>query len=208
MVAKFLTGSEIIQAVGKSLYPDFDLSEPERRKIYEQVFYLFTDNRKMVDFGLVPGKGLLLIGNIGVGKTMMMKTMQVVLRESPRRFRWVNCLEFKDMLEDQMKPSEIKEMYGRGLKCDLYIDDLGLGRSDFNRFGNVTNIISEILFERDELFVSDGYRTHLSSNVPTTVKSDAPPEVKSLERMYGDRILDRMKQMCNQIIWTGKSLRK
>lgn len=137
----------------------------------------------------------------------MMRTFQVLFRETARRFRWVNCLDFKDMLEDDLKPSEIKFMYGKAFKCDLYIDDLGLGQTDFRKYGNVTNIIAEILFERDELFVAEGWRTHLSSNIPTTVHPSLPPEVKSLERLYGDRVLDRIKQLDNLIQWTGKSLR-
>ncbi len=209
MEQKRILGSQAILEVGKKLYPNrFNLDDPERRRIYEQVFYLFTDSDRVSQFGIKKGKGILLIGDIGVGKTAMMKTMQVLFRETDRRFRWVNCMDFKDMLEDGMTSTEIKNMYGKNFKCDLYIDDLGLGRADFNKYGNVTNIIAEILFERDQLYVEEGYLTHLSSNIPTTVKPEAPVTDKSIERMYGDRVLDRIKQMCNLIIWTGKSLRK
>lgn len=208
MTGQIQTGSQAILEVGGKLFPGFNLDDPERRRMYERVFYLFTDNDKLADFGMKKGKSLLMLGDIGVGKTVLMKTMQVLFRDTTRKFRWVNCLEFKDMLEQGMTSAEIKSMYGKAFKCDLYIDDLGLGRADFNKYGNVTNIISEVLFERDELFVSEGWRTHLSSNVPTTVPKDSPGDVKSIERMYGDRVLDRIKQMCNLIQWTGKSLRK
>lgn len=208
MQGQIQTGSDAIMQVGEKLFPGFSIADEDRRRIYEKIFYLFADSDKVAGFGLRKEKGIFLVGDIGVGKTVLMKTMQVLFRETERKFRWVNCLAFKDMLEEGMTAAEIKTMYGRSFKCDLYIDDLGLGKSDYNKYGNVTNIISEIIFERDELYVSENFRTHLSSNIPTTVSSSVLPEVKSIERMYGDRILDRIKQMCNLIQWTGKSLRK
>jgi DNA replication protein DnaC len=208
MDAKITTGSQGITEIGRKLFPGFNLEDPARKSMYEGIFYSLTDNAKMSGFGLVKGKGILLVGNIGVGKSVMMRTMQVAFKDTPRRFRWINCLQFKDMLEQGMTGAEIKGQYGKALKCDLYIDDLGLGQADYRAFGNVTNIIAEILFERDELFVAEGFRTHLSSNMPTTVPKETPADKKSIERMYGDRILDRIIQMCNLITWAGKSLRR
>lgn len=205
-----MSGSEMILQVGRKLYPHmgFNLDTPETRQMYEKMFYILTENHdKLSLHNLKPRKGILLQGNIGVGKSIMMRVMQTLFRDSPRAFKWINCIEFNDMLQGGVDPSEIKERYGRKLMHDLYIDDLGMGGGDMKRFGNVTNIVAEILFERDELLLSHGILTHCSSNTPKIVPADSPPELKSLERMYGDRILDRMKQMMNNIIWTGKSLR-
>lgn len=207
MESKIMRASELIMYVGKKLIKDFNLDDEQRKAIYEQVFYIISGNDKMAEFGHKKGKGVLLIGDIGVGKTIMMRLMQVVFKDSARKFRWVNCMDFRDMLEEGMKPSDIKVMYGKDLKCDLYIDDLGLGQVEHNKYGNVFNIVAEILFERDELFVNDGFLTHLSSNVPTSVNKEQPTTVRSLERLYGDRVLDRIVQLTNLIIWPGKSLR-
>lgn len=207
MEAEKITGSEIIMQIGKKIYPGFNLDDPYRRSIYEQMFYILSGNDKVQSFGHKKDRGALLLGDIGVGKTIMMKTMQTAFKDTPRRFMWVNCLAFKDMLDEGMKPVEIKFLYGKSLKCDLYIDDLGLGQVEYRDYGNVTNVVGEILFERDELFISDGYLTHMSSNIPTTVPAESGPAKKSLERLYGDRVLDRMKQMNNLIVWKGKSLR-
>jgi energy-coupling factor transporter ATP-binding protein EcfA2 len=107
---KLVKGSEIIMEVGKKLISGFNLDNHERRLFYEQVFYLLSGSIKVVDFGLKPGKGILLQGDIGVGKTVMMKTMQVLFNDTPRKFKWVNCLDFKDMLDDGLTTSEIKLM--------------------------------------------------------------------------------------------------
>lgn len=203
---KIIRGSEAIIDVGRKIFPGFNLDEDERRRHYQEMFYLLTGNDQVEQFGLKKGKGALLLGSLGVGKTIMMRVMQVIFKDSERKFKWVNCLSFKDMLEEGMTTVDIKNLYGKNLKQDLYIDDLGLGQVDYKSYGNVTNIIAEILFERDELFVMENFLTHLSSNVPTTVPADALDK-KSIEKMYGDRILDRIKQMCNLIEWKGKSLR-
>lgn len=203
---KIIRGSEAIIDVGRKLFPGFNLDDDERRRHYQEMFYLLTGNDEVEKFGLKKGKAALLLGNIGIGKTIMMRVMQVIFKDSERKFKWVNSLQFKDMLEDGMTVSEIKQLYGKNLKQDLYIDDLGLGQVDYKSYGNVTNIISEILFERDELFVMEKFLTHLSSNIPTTVPLEAIDK-KSLEKLFGDRMLDRIKQMCNLIEWKGKSLR-
>lgn len=202
---KIIKGSDAIIDVGQKIFPGFNLDDADRRRHYQEMFYLLTGNPSVETFGLKRGKGALLLGSLGVGKTIMMKVMQVIFKDSERKFKWVSCLQFKDMLEEGMTAVEIKAMYGKALKQDLYIDDLGLGQVDYKSYGNVTNIIAEILFERDELYVMEGFLTHLSSNVATTVPMDS--DKKSLEKMYGDRILDRIKQMCNLIEWYGKSLR-
>lgn len=203
---KIIRGSDAIIDVGLKLFKGFNLDDPDRRRHYQEMFYLLTGNDQVKEFGLKKDKGALLLGHLGVGKTMMMRVMQILFKDTPRRFKWVSCLTFKDLLEEGMSAVEIKSLYGKGLKQDLYIDDLGLGQVDYKSFGNVTNIIAEILFERDELFVLENILTHLSSNIPTTVPLEQHDK-KSLEKLYGDRILDRIKQMCNLIEWKGKSLR-
>lgn len=204
---KIIRGSDAVIDIGRKIFPGFNLDDLERKRHYQELFYLLTGNDQVLNLGLKKGKSVLLLGDIGVGKTIMMKVMQILFKDSDRKFKWVNCLDFKDMLEDGLKPSEIKMMYGKNLKQDLYIDDLGLGQADHRSYGNVTNIIAEIIFERDELYVMENFLTHFSSNVPTTVPADQPGDKKSIERLYGDRALDRIKQMANVIVWQGKSLR-
>lgn len=205
---KILTGEDAVMFIGKKYFGEkFNLDEGRREK-YEKAYFVFSCTDPKAEYeGMRAKKGLFLTGHIGVGKTTMMNVMQRLFKDTDRRFKLVNCLQIKDMLEE-CKVAEIKDWYGKNLKCDLYLDDIGLGQVNYNQYGNSINIISELIYERYELFVSDGFKTHMSTNIPTTVPKDAPANINSIARMYGDRILDRIAQMTNLIEWTGKTLRR
>jgi DNA replication protein DnaC len=198
-----MTGSEAITQVGRILTPDFDIQEEPRRGIYRQVYEKFIR-------GLVPGnreKGILLIGSVGVGKSILMRVFQKLFLGSARQFRRVTAPGLAHLMEDQ-SPADILEQYGKTLLCDLYIDDIGLENTEFKRYGNGTNIVAEIIFDRYELFLSHGYKTHFSSNVPMSVNKDKHPNVVTLRDLYGNRLADRLTEMTETIIWKGNSLRK
>jgi DNA replication protein DnaC len=150
-------------------------------------------------------KGVFLIGSVGIGKSAMMKIMQRLFKDTDRRFKWVNSYDLKDMAE-QVTTGEIKSLYGYDLKCDLYVDDIGFS-SDVRRYGNTVNIISEILMERYDLFINSGYRTHLSSNMLVSIKNNEK-NIPTIETIYGARVVDRLREMCELVTWNGESLRK
>lgn len=198
-----MKGSEALNILGNSMYENFSIeTEPHLscyRKVYEN-FVSATNSDKQ--------KGILIIGKVGVGKTAMMKIFQRLFKDTKTKFKWVCANEFKYLL-DEYTNNEIMSMYGRGCDVDLYIDDIGMSSSDdFKRYGNSINIINEIIYERYELFLDKGIRTHFSTNLPTTVDKIKYPEVTSLVDVYGERIIDRLKQMCETIIIKGESLRK
>jgi len=199
MVENNITASELITQIGRDLYGDnFSLDANNIRDSYKMAYNSLVTGLKS------ESKGMLLIGNFGVGKTALMKVMQKVFKDTDRRFKTVTALNLKD-LSEELKPIDIKEMYGYGLKQDLYIDDIGYF-STVKVYGNAVNIISEIILDRYDLFISTGYKTHFSSNIVTAYKdNDTYP---SIENIYGVRVLDRIKQMCNLINIDGKSLRK
>jgi DNA replication protein DnaC len=178
----------------------FSISNPETFEVYKKVY-----ERLLIGLKRKKSKGVFITGSIGVGKTAMMKIIQRAFKDTERRFKWVSGYELRD-LSEQMPIMEIKGIYGANLKCDLYIDDIGLS-IDVKRYGNTVNIISEIMMERYELYVYNGYKTHLSSNIVAAVK-DNSKNIPTIEKIYGARVLDRIKEMCDLIIWNGESLRK
>jgi DNA replication protein DnaC len=199
------SGRDAIMYIGRQICPQFNLNDERRREMYQAVYYLLVGSDLLVSrFGMQKNKGVLMVGDIGVGKSLLMEVMHRLFKDTERRFKYVNCLQIKDMLEEGASPTEIKSWYGKDLKCDLYIDDLGIGQTVHKKFGNVTNIVAEIIFERDHLFVHENFLTHFSSNLPT---SSDDKTVATIEMMYGDRCLDRLIQMTNLFEWTGKSLR-
>lgn len=198
-----MTGSELIKSVGKSLFSDFDLQEKIIAEIYPKIynnFLQFFDEKNT-------SKGIAVIGDIGVGKSVCMRVMQKIFKDTSAKFVYKRAKDITDLL-DEYSLSEIKAMYGSGLSYNLYIDDIGLGSPTTNNYGNITNVIAEILLDRYEVYKSSGLKTHFSSNKPTSLDKIKYPNIITLKDMYGDRVMDRVYEMCNIYLWQGKSLRR
>jgi DNA replication protein DnaC len=199
-----MNGSEAIKIIGKNLYKDFSIDKDPLHGIYKTVYENFISGLVIED----NSKGVILIGSKGNGKTAMMRIMQKLFIDTQRKFKWVNGSEFKKLMDDY-SVSEIMTMYGKSCRMDLYIDDIGTDNTTgIKKFGNETNLISEIIMERYDLFIQTGIKTHLSSNLPTRLDKAIHPNVATLVDGYGDRVVDRIKEMCETIIFKGESLRK
>lgn len=194
--------SEIIIQEGKKITPNFSLDANNLRKNYQTVYEGFK-NSFICPLGC-PKKGFLHVGGVGVGKTILMRIFQRIMRNTERRFKWLSAYELKDLLEIE-GVAWVKKHYGRDLKQDLYIDDIGVTSSDYMKYGNTTNILAELLLERYDLFISEGYLTHLSTNLPPR-HNDA--KVPTLEKILTARVMDRVREMCQIITFEGGSLRK
>lgn len=201
MVEDIKTGKDAITILGKEMYGvNFNLEVESVCNAYKIVYEYFIKQSKSK-----ASKGLLIIGGLGVGKSAMMKIMQRLFKNTTARFKWVNAYELKD-LSEVYTVSQVKEMYGYDLKMDLYIDDIGVS-VDVKRYGNTVNIITEILMERYDLFISSGYKTHISSNLVTSITNDLK-NTNTLKTVYGERILDRIIEMTTVVIFKGGSQRK
>ncbi len=201
MVNETKSGKDYILEFGLKMYgEDFSLKDAEVLCAYKKVYEYFLKRSKNKC-----KKGILVIGGLGVGKSAMMKVMQRVFKDTESRFKWVNAYDLKD-LSEVYTTSQIKEMYGYDLKMDLYIDDIGIS-VDVKRYGNTVNIITEMLMERYDLFIASGYKTHLSSNLLTSITNDVH-NTPTLKSVYGARILDRIKEMTEVVKFKGESQRK
>lgn len=193
---KIKSGYDAVMFIGQSLYGSKFCLDDKRLAIYKDVYTgLLQDNPK----------GFLIIGSKGVGKSTLMRIMQKVFLGTQREFVAVDALKIKDLL-DEYSVSEIKSMYGFDLKKDLLIDDIGKGATEIKEYGNTINIISELLFERYDLYIKEGYLTHLTSNIITNT-NNTDVNIVTLEKLYKDRVYDRLKEMTRVINWSGQSLR-
>jgi hypothetical protein len=195
-----MTGKEAIVCVGKIIEPDFSIDSEELENAYKAVYGAFVQ-------GVYEGarsKGVMLIGAVGCGKTVCSKIMHRLFRDSNSRFLYKRGAEINDLIET-MPLAEIKQIFGVGLKCDLYIDDFGVNDADGKKYGNTISVMGELIFDRYELFVNEGYRTHISTNLlPESIN----PEYRTIRKVFGDRVYDRISQMTTPIVFTNKSLRK
>lgn len=194
------TVSELLTVIGKDIYgEDFSIENDVVKDVYRKTYTALVKNKSKKN------KGVCIIGGIGAGKTAMMKVYQRLLKDTPMRFKLVNGYDLKD-LSEVYTTEQIKDSYGGGYYGDLYIDDIGFA-SGVKRYGNDVNLIRDILIERYDLYISSGYKTHLSSNIITSLKNDIK-DTPTLQKLYGERVIDRVKEMCELIIFKGESKRK
>lgn len=197
-----MRGSEAIEFLGKQMFPGFSIGNCEN--IYKQIYKKFVQGCMYPD---KIDKGFIVVGDIGVGKTTCMKIFHRMFKSTERKFKWINSSTLNDMLSEHSL-LEIKEIYGKKCLCDLMIDDIGLVAAQKN-YGNVINVISEIIMERYDLFISHGYRTYFTSNLMDRLEPENNPQnLPTLETILGSRVVDRIVEMCDLIIWEGDSLRK
>jgi DNA replication protein DnaC len=136
-------------------------------------------------------KGILLIGNIGTGKTII---ASCVLNNPIGKFEMVNCNKLAAQFDGRYDEIDYytKENYCGGFLC---FDDLGDER-EINHYGNRINLMSELLKER---YV----------NVPhnrTMVTTNLTPD--QMKEKYGERVYSRMREMFNIIPIAGSDLRQ
>ena len=183
------------------LYSDNEDIEPEVAKSYEVIvkdlcLYFANDerferNKEQNNYSLK--KGICLFGNIGSGKTHLMKAFN----NNPRRGYVVKTVkgivsEYREK-ENQKKVldnyTNITYKGGHNIltgKNDrtFCFDDLGR-EENANVFGNLENVMEEIL--------DIAYERRLVVHMTTNLDS------KQILERYGKRFLDRMRQMMNFI---------
>lgn len=153
---------------------------------------------------------LFLIGKVGTGKTTMLRAIRDVQRclviswidgfsnlEYTKRYESVNASAF-DLVEYSTS-EEHKYLYGRILKGDsrctyLYLDDVGQEPIEVKNYGNSIVPFVEIVNRR------------YASQLPMVVTSNLT--MANFGERYGDRVLDRIKEMSEILTFTGKSYRR
>lgn len=155
------------------------------------------------DFSL--DKGILLVGIPGVGKTHLMDffkknphasyatpTCKVIAERYVQGWKRdeLSTIEYYSGLQ----PTESAHIYDQ-THLGICFGDLG-AESDGNNYGNKRNVIEEIVFNRYESKLPFKY-THFTSNLNSDM----------IATKYGDRMRDRLREMCNYIVLGGQSFR-
>lgn len=131
-------------------------------------------------------KGLLLYGPNGTGKSTSM-------REHTKAMWKKTAIEFAS------------EIASHGSECvykysmhNMYIDDLGRERTHVTHYGDKgITPLHDLIHFRYEVFINTGYKTHISTNL----------SFNELTERYGLQIADRIKEMCEVVVFNGESLR-
>ena len=115
------------------------------------------------------------------------------LIKSGKGFRVVNCDDIVTNYEIKGSVTTIKYSDKNWL-----FDDIGDEIKQAVHFGTIRNVMKEIITKRNRAFVENGNLTFITSNY----------NMELIEKAYEMRVEDRFHEMFNEIILTGKSLRK
>ena len=151
-------------------------------------------------------KGLLIIGNYGVGKSKILKTFEVLFTKYCefnknfyfRIYNVMNAVNTFETLENAMQRSDFYKKHSKGFKC---YDDVKSER-DASIYGKIP-IIKDILFSRYE----NDTRTIFTCNFDENYPDDYLKAIEEFGSKYDGRIYDRIFEMFNIIVVGGKSFR-
>jgi DNA replication protein DnaC len=148
-------------------------------------------------------KGLLLIGNVGVGKTHVMEVFESVFKKyPPHRFKIVPTYKVVEKYEDIKTSEDRKFFYQTYTTGTILFDDLNSEKIASN-FGHV-NIMREILIRRSTI----NQKTYLTLNPFPGFENDLNQSLLNLGENYDQRMVDRLYEMFNIIEFKGKSMRR
>lgn len=191
------SGKIIFRNIARTICPDFVIDDNNR----DTVTKVFRYAMRIPTEGIDLNRGLWLEGNVGTGKTVLLKTYrEFVNRTYYRPIGALNADKFRFNIFPCMSIcfdfssngyDVLKSHAGR----PAAYDDLGTEPATANYFGTPVNVFEYLLqirYDRPDI------RTHITTNL-------TPDDVA---KRYGDRISDRCVEMFNRIELNGFSRRK
>lgn len=194
-----LRHSDAISVVAKYL----DAKFIKERKIFwidddnietiQDIFdYFLCDKHFELKENRMLNKSILLIGNVGSGKTVLMEAISKLLTGN-NSFQFKECYVLADKyISKEYEP--IKKLLTRftieRLINHINLDDLGSEDSVYGK-----EIMDSISKRRNTLWVNFGVKTHYTTNL-----SEA-----QIKKRYGERVISRILQGSN-VLYLGKSV--
>jgi hypothetical protein len=178
---------------GKALFGQHFAIYPEDHDlIYKLLVYAIGDRENTEKQGMALGKGILCLGPIGVGKTVLMTLINFFF---PPEKQYLLKSTREISFEFEKGGYSVINRYSKGsfrpgrngpVPLVYCFDDLGVEQPQ-KYFGNECHVMAEILLSRYDLFVTRGMLTHLTTNLSAS----------ELESIYGNRVRSRMREMFN-----------
>lgn len=184
----FKRSCQYLSYLGKQKFgTNFRLHNEDKEILYKLLVYAIGDEEGCKGLGLDLRKGILLSGPVGCGKTSLM-TLVREFHDPQKRYILKSSRDIAS--EFHQDGFGVLQRYGKARKI-ICLDDLGVEQT-MNYFGNECNTIGEILLQRYDLMIAEGFITHGTTNLNS----------KELEELYGNRIRSRFRSMFNLIAFT------
>lgn len=143
-------------------------------------------------------KWLLIIGTVGTGKTTLANAVCDVLNainKATQYGMWADAVKKISAINlSQLAREESTKLQDYKKALRLFIDDLGTETDNVKVYGNTISPITETILERYD-----------NTNLTTIITSNL--NLEQIKQNYGERIADRLQEMCNKIVITTKSFR-
>lgn len=149
-------------------------------------------------------KNLLVVGEAGTGKSMLMEVFSDYLHYTKNRLSY-KCTSMVRLMNyykvnghiNKFTFNENKDEHNKAEPVALCLNDIGLEVESQKSYGtDMRDVVDEFLYARYEIYQQWYLRTHLTSNY----------DVEDFKRRFNYRINDRFKSY-NLIPLTGKSRR-
>ncbi len=184
---------------------NYTLDDQNHAAIKALCLYYANDPKfEELDESFSLNKGLMLCGNVGTGKTTLMRIFSVNNRAP---YTIISCRKLADMYSSNGPetlhqysrlidtPSSLDTMYRS--KVGICFDDLGTERMG-KHYGSDANVMEQLLLNRYDHTDAPWHYTHLTTNL----------NAEEIEKAYGTRCRSRCREMFNQIVITGADRRR
>lgn len=184
----------------KSHEYSFQMQTKDDNHFVGTVIRYFAKSKEFYDSKIIVNepslhKGLLILGDVGIGKSLIMMAMSkcnAVLGYAKNNFQETTCKNIVRKYD-----SEGQKEIEKFMDNSWYFDDIGTELPG-SHFGKKIEVMQLILEERCHLFNRTGIKTHLSSNY----------DLNEFKARYGVRVHDRLFEMFNIVVYKrAKSFR-
>lgn len=155
-------------------------------KIRSVAKWLTADNLK---------PGLLLCGGIGNGKSTMLTAIKALNNQFLNFKSWRQITLLSATFISSLAADSDATAYSRAKDAPILgIDDLGTEPVSVKRYGSEINPVVELICYRYDQMLPTMITTNLT--------------MEKIRDVYGERVADRLKEMCEVLTYTENSFRK